>query len=52
MLIKKKSRIFCLKIIIIPQPFVLPETDLGATTHSPLEVINKTVVVLLLEDSL
>ena len=39
-----------MKIIIIPQPFVLPETDFGATSHPPLEVINKTIVVLLLED--
>ena len=40
-----------MKVIIIPQPFVLPETDFGATSHPPLEVINKTLVVLLLEDS-
>ncbi|KAL5154650.1 LINE-1 retrotransposable element ORF2 protein [Glycine soja] len=47
------SFFFCTaKIIIIPQPFVLPETDFGATSHPPLEVINKTVGVLLLEDTL
>ena len=44
--------IFSLEVTVVPQPFILPETDVGPPSHPPFKVINKAVVVLLLKDDL